>query len=295
MRRGFTLIELLVALGMLVVLLAIFVPALLNARQGANRVSCENNLRQIGVALGEYAKNSGASRNFPRVRYDSVNRPAGYTAYTGPDDANPFAADSAVKPNDITASLWLLVRDGYCANVSVFVCPSAVEDTPDTMTDGAGKSTRPGKRGNFRFAENLSYSYASPFTNAFKFEFGSDVLPAQFVVAADKNPGFATLDGKPYFPPRHAQPFDLARGNSRNHGQAGQKVLYADGHVEWVTTPYCGVEHDNIYSAVAPQRLEGTHPQLDQPGFIGNDIGPAYAYDSYLVPTAAERPKAGGN
>lgn len=290
MRRGFTFIELLVALGMLVVLLAIFIPALLNAREGANRVSCANNLKQIGDALSEYARDNGTSRNFPRVRYDSVKRPAGYAAFTGADDANPFAAASAVQPNDITASLWLLVRNGYTANVSVFICPSAADDTSDTLTDGVGNAVRAAKRGNFRHRGNLSYSYASPFTNAYKFEFGSDALKGGFVLAADKNPGFSMVDGKPCFPLHDAKPFDLARGNSRNHGQAGQNVLYADGHVEWVTTSYCGVANDNIYTAVAQHRLEGIHPQLDQPGFIGHDIGPAYAYDSYLVPTAGEGP-----
>jgi len=293
MRRGFSIIELLVALCVLVVLLAIFVPALRNAREAANRVSCGNNLKRIGDALSEYASDNGTNRNFPRVRYDSINRPAGYCAFTGPDDANPFLANSAVEPNDITASLWLLVRQGYFgkvgAKVGVFVCPST-QDTPDTLTDAVGKAVPVSQRGNFRHAENLSYSYASPFTNAYKFEFGSDALKGGFVLAADKNPGFSMVDGKPCFPLHDAKPFDLARGNSRNHGQAGQNVLYADGHVEWVTTSYCGVANDNIYTAVAQHRLEGIHPQLDQPGFIGHDIGPAYAYDSYLVPTAGEGP-----
>ena len=46
-----------------------------------------------------------------------------------------------------------------------------------------------------------------------------------------------------------ADRFNVRVANSRNHGQAGQNVLYGDTHVEFVTTPYCGVDGDNIYTA----------------------------------------------
>jgi prepilin-type N-terminal cleavage/methylation domain-containing protein/prepilin-type processing-associated H-X9-DG protein len=37
--------------------------------------------------------------------------------------------------------------------------------------------------------------------------------------------------------------------NSTNHGKDGQNVLYGDGHVSFETTPLCGIEKDNIYTA----------------------------------------------
>jgi hypothetical protein len=67
--------------------------------------------------------------------------------------------------------------------------------------------------------------------------------------------------------------------------------LYGDGHFEFKSTPYCGVSHDNIYTALAPHRLTGEHPQLDAPGYQGADVGAAYSQDSYLVPTAQDGPK----
>lgn len=50
-RRGITLIEVLVAIGLIGLLMSLLMPAAQSARGAARRAACQNNLRQIGVAI----------------------------------------------------------------------------------------------------------------------------------------------------------------------------------------------------------------------------------------------------
>jgi prepilin-type N-terminal cleavage/methylation domain-containing protein/prepilin-type processing-associated H-X9-DG protein len=100
-RTGFTLVELLVVITIIGILIALLLPAVQAAREAARRVQCQNNLKQIGVALHNYCS-----------RWQSF--PNGYTIPGGPVLSTRYSAcwgwGTALLPDIEQVPLYQLLR-----------------------------------------------------------------------------------------------------------------------------------------------------------------------------------------
>jgi prepilin-type N-terminal cleavage/methylation domain-containing protein/prepilin-type processing-associated H-X9-DG protein len=165
-KNAFTLVELCVVIAIIAVLIAILLPAVQAAREAARRMSCWNNLRQIGIGHHNYFL---THETFPPGhiggREGVLSQPGAPRYYVRPDPNDPTKPENKQQPdksastvNDIGKEVgWMLLilpfveQSGIYANynmnlwidhpdnraavqshIATYLCPSAHIDDPLT-------------------------------------------------------------------------------------------------------------------------------------------------------------------
>jgi len=264
-KKGFTLVELLVVIAIIALLMGILMPALAKVRQIAFRMVCGTNLSGIGKAMLIYANDYS----------DEMPRAGGPNPVWGPtvvfNAANPIAAYGIPSAGTgghatITSSFYLLVKYAEVTTKS-FVCKGdsgVSEFSPGNNVDILAL---------WDFGQDpkscCSYSYNQPYC-AYPLTTSSEPGMA---VAADPNPwcgdrqttvftssGIGTFQltgGKEY----------TKMGNTINHQDEGQNVLFLDSHVNFEDKSYVGINEDNIYTKATAAEI--------RKGVLANSAGDA--------------------
>jgi len=121
--RAFTLVELLVVIAIIGILVGLLLPAVQAAREAARRMSCSNNLKQMGLALHNY--------------HDTFGKFAPAGTYRKELPTGAWSVQARLLPQLEQANLRQLIdwRFDYTSQgnvcrmrVPTYVCPSEIKD-----------------------------------------------------------------------------------------------------------------------------------------------------------------------
>src|SRR5262245_55276296 len=136
-RGAFTLVELLVVIAIIGVLVALLLPAVQKVRAVAGRASCQNNLKQLGVALHHYHDSIGhfPPSMQPKVWPGDPTLPPYFFSWSVLAELNPYLEQTNIyQTMDLSYPLYVKGTSGFVVSapnqfaagqtVKLFLCPS---------------------------------------------------------------------------------------------------------------------------------------------------------------------------
>jgi prepilin-type N-terminal cleavage/methylation domain-containing protein len=238
--RGFTLVEVLVVIAIIGMLVGLLLPAVQQAREAARRTQCLNNLKQIGLALHNYATaNSTFPPSFCIRPGSALGTNNGSWSIHGRilpyiEQTNAYQRVRLDVPWDAQVSTGVPTM-----RTAVYVCPSEVNDR--VRVDASGNPYTYPQTYGFNFGTWLVYDPATGQGGDGVFFVNSQIGPAGVsdglsnTAAAAEVRAFTsyfrnTQDPGPAVP---ASPADLAAFASGADFKLGPNTNQNTGHTEW--------------------------------------------------------------